>query len=94
MRIRTFTADSAREAIDYIRAEMGEEAVIISLEEAANGRGVIVRAAMHGEQPDPSLAETSEVSPGAIAPEQRLERMLLDRLGMWPAERANAALAV
>ena len=93
MRIRTFTADAAREAIDRVRAEMGDEAVIISLDEAANGRGVIVRAALDSDGPEAPLPMAAEAAPSAIASEQRLERLLLDRLGLWPAERPNAAFA-
>ena len=93
MRIRTFTADSAREAIDRVRAEMGADAVIIALDEAANGRGVIVRAAMEGDPPEIASAEPTEPVSAMIEPERRLERLLLARLNAWPLERLSGANA-
>ena len=49
MHLRTFTADTARQAIEQVRAELGPQAIIIAIDEAANGTGVIVRAALDGE---------------------------------------------
>jgi len=82
MRIRTFTANAAREAIELVRAELGPQAIIIALDEAANGRGVIVRAAIDETlgSPGPAVSETPVQSPSL---EQRLERLLLARLRGW-----------
>lgn len=45
MRVRNFSGPTAQAAIARVRQEMGEAAVIIALDQAANGHGVVVRAA-------------------------------------------------
>jgi len=81
MRILTFTADSARDAIERVRAELGPDALIISLEETANGRGVVGRAAVDGIGPAPNDTDPTPADP----PENRLERLLKARLSTWTA---------
>lgn len=83
MRIRTFTADSARDAIDRVRAEMGADAIIISMDEAANGRGVIVRAAMDGTA---TIAALPSEAGQTTSFEERLEGLLRARLRSWTTE--------
>ena len=70
MRIRTFAADTAQAAMAQVRAEMGEDAVIIAMDDAANGRGVLVRAAV-------ASAEASANARSRLGPiEERLEAFL------------------
>ena len=82
MRIRTFAADNARAAIELVRAEMGPHAIIIALDETANGRGVIVRAAAD----EPALLPPEPVATDQPL-EQRLERLLGARLLSWSLTR-------
>lgn len=65
MRIRTFTGRTASEAIALVRSELGEDAVILDVEDPRTGRGVVVRAAGEAQAPAASLP-----------PEARLEVML------------------
>jgi flagellar biosynthesis protein FlhF len=46
MRLKTFTAATVAEAMDMVRREMGEEAIIVSTQPAADGRGARVVAAI------------------------------------------------
>jgi flagellar biosynthesis protein FlhF len=46
MRLRTFTAASMAKAIAAVRAELGEDAIIVSTEAARNGRGARVVVAV------------------------------------------------
>jgi flagellar biosynthesis protein FlhF len=82
MRIRTFTAGTTPAAMALVRNEMGPTAVIIDIDQATNGHGVVVRAA---------IEETSP-APGPVAPqpvEDRLEALLKARLARpRPLERA------
>ena len=74
MRIRTYTAANTKAAIAKVRDEMGPTAVIISIDETANGRGVIVRAAADEQA---SIEETPTAPPPI---EERLEAFLTARL--------------
>lgn len=87
MRIRTFTADSARDAIELVRAEMGPHAIIIALDQAANGRGAVVRAAMDDAELAPQAIQPalSEAPVSAPSLEHRLEHLLRTRLRAWSA---------
>jgi flagellar biosynthesis GTPase FlhF len=74
MRIRTFTAATTQAAMALVRNEMGETAVIIAVDQATVGQGVIVRAAVD---------ETAPTSPAPAQPlpvEDRLEALLKARL--------------
>lgn len=46
MRLKTFTAATVAEAMDLVRREMGEEAIIVSTQPASDGRGARVVAAI------------------------------------------------
>lgn len=74
MRIRTYAALTTKEAIAKVRSEMGPAAVIISIDETANGRGVIVRAAADEQ----TSIEDAPARPLPI--EERLEAFLTARL--------------
>jgi flagellar biosynthesis GTPase FlhF len=72
MRIRTFTGRTASDAIALVRSELGDDAVILHVEDARTGKGVIVRAAAEGEA-RPAV-EIDRAAP--LPPEARLEAML------------------
>jgi flagellar biosynthesis GTPase FlhF len=73
MRIRTFTATTAPAAMALVRSEMGDAAVIIAVDQATNGHGVVIRAAVDEE----ADAGTSSSPPPV---EDRLEALLKARL--------------
>jgi flagellar biosynthesis protein FlhF len=52
MRIKTYKASSMAEAMDQVRAELGEDAIILSSEPGQRGRGVRVIAALDAPDPD------------------------------------------
>jgi flagellar biosynthesis GTPase FlhF len=82
MRIRTFTAATTQAAMALVRNEMGPAAVIIAIDQATNGHGVVVRAAVEETSPAPS-----PVAPPPV--EDRLEALLKARLARpCPLERA------
>lgn len=83
MRIRTFAAATTRDAMAQVRAELGEAAVIIAIDETANGRGVIVRAAA-----DESDQRAPSALPAPRSVEERLEALLAARLRSPAVKRA------
>lgn len=46
MRLKTYTAATTAEAMALVRQEMGEDAIVVSTQKAADGRGVRVSAAL------------------------------------------------
>lgn len=52
MRLRTFQAHSMNEAMEAIRAQMGEDAVILSTKNVPGGRGVVVTVGIDEEAED------------------------------------------
>lgn len=71
MRIRTFTGRTASEAIALVRNELGEDAVILDVEDTRAGKGVVVRAAAEGDGRPADIDRTA-----SLPPEARLEAML------------------
>jgi flagellar biosynthesis protein FlhF len=62
MQLRTFTAKDMREALINVRAEMGDDAIIVASEKTKSG--IVVRAAL-----DRAEEETTEVPADEIVPE-------------------------
>jgi len=73
MRIRTFTAATTSAAMALVRDEMGDAAVIIAVDQASNGHGVVVRAAVDEAETRPAPSPPAPV-------EDRLEAWLKARL--------------
>ena len=67
MRLKTFTAPTMAEAMDLVRQEMGEDAVIVSAQKSTEGQGARVIAAMD-EPPldDFAISERPEDEPVEI----------------------------
>jgi flagellar biosynthesis protein FlhF len=59
MRLKTFVANSMKEALADVRAEMGPDAIIISSQRAKHG-GLLVRAALDEPEQDAALEETAQ----------------------------------
>lgn len=64
MRLKTFTADTTAEAMEMVRTTMGDDAIIVSSEAGADGRGVRVTAAIEEDAPTPVAEEPPAPAPG------------------------------
>ncbi|ABC21337.1 GTP-binding signal recognition particle SRP54, G-domain [Rhodospirillum rubrum ATCC 11170] len=49
MRLKCYTADSMADAMAAIRAELGDDAIIVSTQRASDGNGVRITAALEGD---------------------------------------------
>lgn len=72
MRLRTFSAPSMAEAMQQIRAALGDDAIIVSSHQSERGRGVQVTAAaenngLPGEAAEEADAYASDDAPAGIA---------------------------
>lgn len=106
MRMKLFCADTMPQAIKMVRAELGENAIIISSQKGDNGRGVRVTAAVDGyEEPDDFLPAVDQPLDAIEAIADALDRhgtpgILAERLLKAAAPlaekllRAASALAV
>jgi flagellar biosynthesis protein FlhF len=56
MRLKSFTANSMAEAMAMVRAELGDEAIIVTTQRAAGGKGVRITAAMEPQDADDAIA--------------------------------------
>lgn len=52
MRLRTFVADTMTKAMELVRREMGEDAIIVATQSTQNGRRVRLTAALEDDIPD------------------------------------------
>ncbi len=66
MRLKSYTAPSMAEAMRLVRHELGEEAIIVSTQRAAGGKGVRITAALEVEDPDP-FEEPAPTAGDAVA---------------------------
>ncbi len=57
MRLKTYTAASMAEAMAQIRAELGDDAIIVSTQRASDGNGVRVTAAQEGDPVEDDIHE-------------------------------------
>lgn len=60
MRLKSFTAPTMAEAMEMVRAELGEEAIIVSTQRAAGTKGVRITAALEPEDADFAITEMLE----------------------------------
>ncbi|MDE2073318.1 MAG: hypothetical protein KGJ81_07745 [Alphaproteobacteria bacterium] len=97
MQLRTFIARDMREALAQVRAEMGDEAVIVSSQKAKGG-GVLVRAAVETTATQSALetavateAEHAEAETAATDFEARYRQGLIRRLREAPAAAQQPA---
>jgi len=94
MRLKSFTAPTMSEAMEMVRAELGDDAIIVSTQRAAGSKGVRITAALESAEADLAVAELLGESNGASAAE-RVRSVLVEH-GTPPrlVERlANAARA-
>ena len=72
MRLKTFVADSMSKAMDLVRREMGEDAIIVATHSAQNGRSVRLTAALEddiGRDQQPAPASAADDGDDAAAPD-------------------------
>ena len=57
MRLKSYNAASMAEAMQMVRRELGDEAIIVSTQRAANGKGVRITAALEPAETDDVIEE-------------------------------------
>lgn len=62
MRLKSFTAPTMAEAMELVRIELGDEAIIVSTQRAAGSKGVRITAALEPADADLAVAEMLEES--------------------------------
>lgn len=67
MRLKSFTAPTMAEAMEMVRAELGDEAIIVSTQRAAGQKGVRITAALEPADADLAVAEMLEEAPSSSA---------------------------
>ncbi|CAA7611692.1 GTP-binding signal recognition particle [Candidatus Terasakiella magnetica] len=60
MRLKSFTAPTMTEAMELVRQELGDEAIIVSTQRAAGTKGVRITAALESVDADMAIAEMLE----------------------------------
>jgi flagellar biosynthesis protein FlhF len=69
MRLKSFTAPTMAEAMEMVRTELGDEAIIVSTQRAAGAKGVRITAALEPADADLAVAELFEESAPSSAAE-------------------------
>ncbi len=69
MRLKSFTAPTMAEAMELVRQELGDEAIIVSTQRAAGTKGVRITAALEPADADLAIAELLEESADSSAAE-------------------------
>lgn len=88
MRLKSFTATTMAEAMEMVRAELGDDAIIVSTQRAAGQKGVRITAALEPADADLAVAEMFEESHPSSAADaiktalesHNLPQRLLERL--------------
>ncbi len=88
MRLKSFTAPTMSEAMELVRQELGDDAIIVSTQRAAGTKGVRITAALETAEADLAIAEmieevtdssTPDAVRGALA-QHGVPQRLADRL--------------
>ncbi|MGE5548822.1 MAG: GTP-binding protein [Solirubrobacterales bacterium] len=69
MRLKSFTAPTMAEAMEMVRSELGDDAIIVSTQRAAGTKGVRITAALEPADADLAIAEMLEESVDSSAAE-------------------------
>lgn len=88
MRLKSFTAATMAEAMEMVRAELGDDAIIVSTQRASGTKGIRITAALEPADADMLVADILGEGPGAKAAERVAEALarhglpqrLIDRL--------------
>ncbi len=92
MRLKSFTAPTMAEAMEMVRAELGDDAIIVSTQRAAGAKGVRITAAMESADADLMVAELIEEGTRSSSAEVIREALARHGLPQRLADRlVNAA---
>ncbi len=92
MRLKSFTASTMAEAMEMVRQELGDDAIIVSTQRAGGVKGFRVTAALEPADADMMVAELLGEGPGAQAAEALKEAFLRHGLPQRLIDRlVNAA---
>jgi len=84
MRLKSYNAPSMAEAMHLVREELGEDAIIVSTQRAAGGKGVRITAALEPTDVDDAigdmLADANRTSAGEVVREALVEHGVPARL--------------
>lgn len=88
MRLKSFTASTMAEAMEMVRSELGDDAIIVSTQRASGTKGIRITAALEPADADMMVADILGEGPGAKAAEAVAEALarhglpqrLIDRL--------------
>lgn len=70
MRLKSFTAPTMAEAMELVRQELGDDAIIVSTQRAAGQKGVRITAALEPADADLAIAEMFEEASDSSAAEE------------------------
>ncbi|OAN52335.1 GTP-binding protein [Paramagnetospirillum marisnigri] len=70
MRLKSFTAPTMAEAMELVRQELGDDAIIVSTQRAAGSKGVRITAALEPADADMAIAEMLEEVTGSSAADE------------------------
>lgn len=94
MRLKSFTAPTMAEAMEMVRTELGDEAIIVSTQRAAGAKGVRITAALEPADADLAVAELFEEGAPSSSADAVKAALEAHGLPQRMAERlANAARA-
>jgi flagellar biosynthesis protein FlhF len=92
MRLKSFTAATMTEAMELVRQELGEEAIIVSTQRAAGSKGVRITAALEPADADMAVAELLQQGGDSSAAEAVREALAAHGVPQRLADRlVNAA---
>ena len=92
MRLKSFTASTMAEAMEMVRQELGDDAIIVSTQRAGGVKGFRVTAALEPADADMMVAELLGEGPGALAAEALKEAFVRHGLPARLSDRlVNAA---
>jgi flagellar biosynthesis protein FlhF len=92
MRLKSFTAPTMAEAMELVRQELGDDAIIVSTQRAAGSKGVRITAALEPADADLAVAEMLGEGGNSSAAEAVKEALAVHGVPQRLAERlVNAA---
>lgn len=92
MRLKSFTAPTMAEAMEMVRTELGDDAIIVSTQRAAGNKGVRITAALEPADADLAIAEMLEETTDSSAAETVREALATHGVPQRLADRlVNAA---
>lgn len=78
MRLKSFTAPTMTEAMELVRQELGDDAIIVSTQRAAGSKGVRITAALESVDADLAVASMLEQATGGSEVSEAVRKALAD----------------